>query len=163
MPTLIPPTEVEVCGSGATPNKGASRETFRKWIKAYLNLFGASGTPDGALTALGVIQTVTNANGTATKFFDGTMICSHSMALAFINASNISTNWTYPVAFVGIPKTVSSLATVNLITTKAVTGSGCYGGTNVNVIVGVFSLSQFVTGDATGEVMHGHAIGRWKA
>jgi hypothetical protein len=53
MPTIIPPTESDICGVGATPTKTAARESFRQWIRAYLNLFGTSGTTDGALTTLG--------------------------------------------------------------------------------------------------------------
>ena len=64
MPTLIPPTESELCGSGGTPNKGAFREAQRKFILAYRNLFGGSGTPQGARVALGA-STVGNAVFTA--------------------------------------------------------------------------------------------------
>lgn len=64
MPTLIPPTESELCGSGGTPNKGAFREAQRKFILAYRNLFGGSGTPAGARVALGA-STVGNAVFTA--------------------------------------------------------------------------------------------------
>lgn len=53
MPTVLPPTETELCGSGGTPNKGAFREAQRKFILAYRNLFGGSGTPAGARDALG--------------------------------------------------------------------------------------------------------------
>ena len=64
MPTLIPPTESELCGSGGTPNKGAFREAQRKFILAYRNLFGGSGTPAGARVALGA-STVGDAVFTA--------------------------------------------------------------------------------------------------
>ena len=54
MPTVVPPTELEVCGVGSTPNKGAAREAFRKFILAYHNLFGTTGTTTGALDTLGL-------------------------------------------------------------------------------------------------------------
>ena len=52
MPTVIPPTESELCGSGNTPNKASFREAQRKFILAYRNLFGGSGTPQEALKLL---------------------------------------------------------------------------------------------------------------
>lgn len=84
MATVLPPTEVEILGSGATPNKGASRESFRKWIRAYLNLFGSSGTPEGALAQLNIIESGTNQNGRFIKFFNGTLICEDTK---LVNAS----------------------------------------------------------------------------
>ena len=80
MPTLIPPTESELCGSGGTPNKGAFREAQRKFILAYRNLFGGSGTPAGARVALGA-STVGNAVFTA---------ASAAAALALLDAARPS-------------------------------------------------------------------------
>lgn len=52
----------------------------------------SSGVPTGA-----IIQTITNANGTAVRFADGTQICTVS---GFATSSSVSEAWTFPAAFI---------------------------------------------------------------
>lgn len=182
MPTLVPPTESEVCGSGATPNKGASREVFRKWIKAYLNLFGSSGTTDGAVDTLGayrkgtilgavsqvagvptgaIIETVTNANGTAIKFANGTLICTHQQSTSAgivvfdgVIYRTVTNTWTFPVAFVANP---------NFFPTPISNGTfiwGALGGAGITTAA--VSFAAFSTASSAAiPVMSLTAIGRW--
>lgn len=69
-----------------------------------------------------VTTTVTNANGTATKFSDGTMICRHTLATNLVaNIANgalwmsPSVNYTFPVPFVSVP-TLSMAGSANAVT-----------------------------------------------
>lgn len=54
MPTVLPPTELALCGVGATPNKGELREALRQLLNFNKNLLGDTGTALGALETLGV-------------------------------------------------------------------------------------------------------------
>lgn len=57
MTLYAPPTELQVCGAGATPNKGTAREVFRAWILSFRSLLGTTGDPADARAALGVPST----------------------------------------------------------------------------------------------------------
>jgi hypothetical protein len=173
MATVVPPTEVEVCGSGATPNKGASRETFRKWIKAYLNLFGASGTPEGACAALGISEIVTNANGKAVKYFDGTLICTKEvLANAVTAVGGITQTSAFAVTPVGFHSVTGSCV---FYEGANQTGNILYGatfsaGANVLFFMNVGksptnvlpSFSNGTTAAASHQITQ-QLVGRWKA
>lgn len=51
------------------------------------------------------IQTITNENGTAIKFPDGTMICTTARREGTYDGSNLTymADWTYPVPFISVP------------------------------------------------------------
>ena len=51
------PTETQVCGTGATPNKGTMREVLRAWILNNISLLGTTGEKADARTALEVYGT----------------------------------------------------------------------------------------------------------
>lgn len=58
------PTETQVCGTGATPNKGTMREVLRAWILNNISLLGTTGEKADARTALevyGTTETYTQA------------------------------------------------------------------------------------------------------
>ena len=58
------PTETQVCGTGATPNKGTMREVLRAWILNNISLLGTTGEKADARTALevyGTAETYTQA------------------------------------------------------------------------------------------------------
>ncbi|MFN9368623.1 MAG: phage tail protein [Planctomycetia bacterium] len=52
------------------------------------------GIPTGPL-----MDTATNANGVYHKTVDGTLICTHRMAVSYSTASNLQETWTFPHAF----------------------------------------------------------------
>ena len=58
MPLYPPPTESQVCGTGATPNKGTMREVMRAFILSFRSLLGTTGDPADARTALEVYSDV---------------------------------------------------------------------------------------------------------
>lgn len=66
----------------------------------------ASGVPTGA-----IIETGANANGTYTKYADGTLICTRvieffvSSQYTYPSFSGTTNNWTYPAAFITNPAT----------------------------------------------------------
>ena len=62
----------------------------------------SSGTPTGA-----IIEKGSNANGSYTKWADGTMICRHS---ATTDGTGLYT-WTFPVAFSAVPHLVANAET----------------------------------------------------
>jgi len=72
------------------------------------NILGAvsqgSGVPTGA-----VIEQGSNANGSYTKFADGTMVCWHTLTAATTNNAHgqlfrsATATWTFPVAFISAP------------------------------------------------------------
>lgn len=85
---------------------------WSQWSKCYLNtnivgtVSQSGGIPTGA-----IIETGSNANGTYTKFADGTMICRHLVATASIACTTADTvfgfkspnqTWTYPAALTSL-------------------------------------------------------------
>lgn len=115
-----------------------------------------------------IIETGTNANGTYTKFADGTMICGlPETATGFANASNLAKVWTYPASFVGNPpKVVPSLVldaySSRFLNIKPLVYSRTIGLSAASI--GFASNGSFVAGDeALGDNVSAIAIGRWKA
>lgn len=90
-----------VSGLTATTMQQAIDQSFNR-----KNILGpvsqSSGVPTGA-----IIETITNANGTAIKYADGTMICHFiasmnagaAIAVGPFFKSTTTYNWTFPVAF----------------------------------------------------------------
>lgn len=71
----------------------------------------SGGVPTGA-----VIEQGTNANGTYTRFADGTLICTHSLNGTTAGRTSYGTGlyqgpydtWTYPTSFVDIPNIIGT-------------------------------------------------------
>ena len=53
----------------------------------------------GGVPTVAIIERGNNANGSYTRFADGTQICWRSITIGFNTASNCSGTWTFPVAF----------------------------------------------------------------
>jgi hypothetical protein len=110
------------------------------------NLLGAvsetSGVPTGA-----VIEAGSNANGSFTRFADGTMICAHALATS---GTGVST-WIFPTAFSTPPSCVASAeASAPRFTT---TGTA----TTTQIDVDCWD----VTGTRQSETVQLIAFGRW--
>lgn len=115
----------------------------------------ASGVPTGA-----IFETGSNANGRYTKFGDGTLICSVTLGVSFLNSANLGTTWTFPVVPTAITFLAANLTGV-LGTTKAVTTVAAYARSGTGASLSAFSLGQFTPGDTSGVGMDGFLIGRW--
>lgn len=83
----------------------------QEWHKLFTtdNILDAVSLSSGVPTG-GIIETGSNANGTYTKFADGTMLCKHVLTLDAPSTANGSvfqgatqTTWTFPVAFTDTP------------------------------------------------------------
>jgi hypothetical protein len=71
----------------------------------------------------GIVETGTNANGSFTKFADGTMIC---IAPGFASASGAAATWTFPAAFASGSVSVTATArgtSAAIVTVDAVSAS----------------------------------------
>jgi len=116
----------------------------------------------GLVTKLGLfatdIETITNANGTATKFSNGLMICEHSLnvgtvtsAVGSLFANGTPTVWTFPVPFISPP---------------SLSGSDS-GSTNVWIVARGDTAIAYIkpwcyTTIITTRIARMTAIGRWK-
>lgn len=109
------------------------------------------------------IETVTNANGTAVKYPDGTMICRFTDTVrtvtpnTWLNGLYISTakSFTFPVQFVGeVPVVVSSTTgPINSHCIGICMGDTAMATVNLGLISGIVSGAAYITYTATG---------RWK-
>ncbi len=112
-------------------------------------------------------QYISNANGTCTRLPDGTQICrTRQLRLTYLNSSNLSGVWTFPVEFYDIPD-------VFIMPTGAFTGIPSPGGyssifrepdtpTNTSVEIWLSGASaNFVSGSWID--INLMAIGRWRA
>jgi len=97
-------------------NRSAKREsldqgvTWTDWIEIYTTANAVGTVAAGGSGA--IIETGSNANGTYTKFADGTMIAAHSkpagsnINTAFGNIfTTASATWNFPVTFSAVPET----------------------------------------------------------
>lgn len=82
-------------------------------------LNGTTGIDTPALDAVtslklggdNVVESGSNANGSYTKFADGTMICTASLEMAILAASTgAGTTWTYPTVFFEAPSVAVTAA-----------------------------------------------------
>jgi len=98
---------------------------------------------------------VINADGTAIKFADGTMICRHTKSLATVGALTLAlTTWNFPVSFVAAPKVtvaVSNYATSQLLSCGTDTTSAS--ATVIKLVSGTGAFASTI--DCI-------AVGRWK-
>ena len=120
----LDPSGAELVDGSATLALSAGRAvllscTGTAWAKVFHseNLLGtvsqSGGVPTGA-----VFERGSNANGSYTKFADGTMICYHTFSVGSIVAagagtfdnpyrSNPNVTWTFPAAFSAVPVTLA--------------------------------------------------------
>lgn len=147
---------------------------------------GESGRPDyewirnrvigtvsfaGGLNTGDIFETVSNANGSAIKFADGTMICFHKASMGSITAFGAGTfadpyrtagyTWSFPVIFTAVP--VISATVHNPDTTGI--RVACYVAPQTAPTTSVASFQAFrTTAAANADVMTGEfmAIGRWR-
>lgn len=116
----------------------------------------SSGTPTGS-----VIERGSNANGEYVKFADGTMICtSVGRTTTFVNASNINTAWTYPVAFVAVPVVNVNIVSSTVTTQRQITAVCAYTRSATSATCAALSIGQFISSDAS-LVLDCKATGRW--
>lgn len=90
----------EIGGVAVTLTAGQINDSYRR-----ANILGsvalAGSVPTGA-----VIENGSNANGSYTRFADGTMIC--RTAATFASSVSGAETWTYPSAFVSAPAVVAT-------------------------------------------------------
>lgn len=129
-----------------------------------VNVFGSNqivgtvaqsgGVPTGA-----IIESGSNANGTYTKYADGTMVCSHIISVASIACTTADTifgfkspnqTWTYPATFTTVNSyQISGLSTPATFVAGVGTSSAQYVWHSVNSSAAATRLAGFL------------AIGRW--
>jgi hypothetical protein len=120
----------------------------------------ASGVPTGA-----IIETGTNANGTYTKWADGTMICSAILSLGsiaittangsmFVSSSTPGAAKTYPAAFIAAPRCQITAEGSSANVFVGTAGGGTNSATPLVYFFSPVSSSQTVS-------MIFNAIGRW--
>jgi len=120
----------------------------------------ASGVPTGA-----IIETGTNANGTYTKWADGTMICSAILSLGsiaittangsmFVSSSTPGAAKTYPAAFIAAPRCQITAEGSSANVFVGTAGSGTNSATPLVYFFSPVSGSQTVS-------MIVNAVGRW--
>lgn len=115
----------------------------------------SAGVPTGA-----IIEEGSNANGSYTKWADGTMICHHlltgSLAIGTAHLGGFRSTglvWTYPVAFAAAPQcsaTVRSLTAFSVIEGNPPT--------TISADFGFTAITSTASGTRSADVM---AIGRW--
>lgn len=87
--------------------------TWSTWLEQYgtSNILGTVGM-SGSLPIGAIIEAGSNANGTYTKFADGTMVCHVIKTTASIDAGGVgSASWTYPAAFINTPTIQTTIYT----------------------------------------------------
>lgn len=119
-------------------------------INAYIRAQSATYTDWIELASSGnnaLIEFGSNANGSFTKFPDGTLVCYHN-----INSS--SGPWTYPSAFNSVPRVSASVDSSGAANRSASTSSTTATSTNL----AVYDTSNTLVTTAVNLI----AIGRWK-
>ena len=108
-----------------------------------------------------IVETITNENGTAIKFSDGTMICRGQKAYSeesFTQSGNVFyrqlNGITFPVAFIDIPTPSVEMIMGNI---GSITVGG---GVTSTQIYGFYVLSAVA--QARGITVYWSAIGKWK-
>lgn len=125
----------------------------------------ASGVPTGA-----IIETITNANGTAIKYADGTMVCyfmaamngGAAIAVGPFFKSTVTYNWTFPVAFVAPPIfNVSGLWTDAAYADTQTWVVFDRGPTTSNTLSPRMRIMSTATWSNISFNLYLHAVGRW--
>lgn len=116
------------------------------------------------MTEGGIVEEVTNANGTAVKFDTGLMICTHELTISRINTSELRSAWTFPQVFNSAPDgwcTITSLSATPAFSQLSTSRIDTFTTTDCNVrLYRLAGTANFTSGDtATFKVF---AIGRWK-
>lgn len=135
---------------------------WQPWVPVYDGRSVVA--PVDSVTQGGVVEYGSNANGTYTKFVGGLLICRHSAALNFFNASNLGVNWTYPSAFIDTPFVTGNVLQKNsaVLGTSKLFEVQAYSVASSSAVVSCLNTGNFVSGDETKGDMQLLAIGRWK-
>lgn len=130
---------------------------WQPWVELY-----HTGNAVGSVASGAIIETGTNANGTYTKFADGTMICISTVALTggttvavgsvFRSTSVLAV--TFPSAFISVPHCYATPNTAQIRWTVP----SAAGATTVNYSFLVVSALN----NADNDTVRVTAIGRWK-
>lgn len=130
------------------------------------NILGAvsqtAGVPGGA-----VIEAGSNANGSYTRFADGTQICRHGLRLNYANSGKLNETWIFPAGFIGTAHVAATFDINDLGANAApdadeVTAPGvsAVGASSVVVQVRrIRGLTDFAPGDTV--LVYLSATGRW--
>lgn len=102
---------------------------------------------------LSKVMSGSNANGSWTKFKDGTLICRHTVAVTTTAGSTLAaTTWTYPVPFVAAPKVTTAIS--NYSSNQIVSGGANTPTTTTVPICMVSTSAVTLSQDCV-------AVGRW--
>jgi hypothetical protein len=119
------------------------------------------------MTEGGIVEEVTNSNGTAVKFDTGLMVCYHTLTLTYNAVSNLKTTWTFPHAFLNDdvvidPSFNGSLSAGSVTTTMLGAHFGnVLSSTQAEIFQNrVNGQTNFSSGNTCGSDVI--AIGRWK-
>ncbi|WP_283184133.1 phage tail protein [Pseudomonas svalbardensis] len=154
---LTTPISVAQGGTGAN-NPAAARAALALKTAAVFDLLGtvsqSGGNPTGA-----IIETATNANGTYTKFADGTLICQGPMpdfAVAAGAVATVSSTATFPALFINTSYYFECAGAPNA-------SNDIYGFTGVNAKAVHSGTRVFRNGAAAQSIINCRylAIGRW--
>ena len=125
------------------------------------------------------IETITNENGTAIKFPDGTMICRTTLSKEkFLNSETLSTNvqgisiyrssapvWNFPVSFadanIQISITTDTLFSGSRLAFGRVNGNSTKSSAEIQLL-GLEDFTANATGYTNLNKVYVTAIGRWK-
>lgn len=121
----------------------------------------SGGTPTGA-----IVETGTNANGTYTRYADGTQICSMVVDITstaittasgnvFVPSAQIAVIW--PAAFTAAPSVTGS------VQRGVVLASGIHGYSVFATTAGIVPWSSVSLGSSVSKNLHIQATGRWFA
>lgn len=125
----------------------------------------------------GIIETITNSNGTAIKFADGTMICYHTLekggflqtSSTYSAAQNIKiyrsqlVDWVYPVEFSKMPNVWFQIRNNANGTRLQVARPHIMSATHAQVqLLGLEDFTENATGYTNLQDVFVQAIGRWK-
>lgn len=122
------------------------------------SIIGAVGQVGGVPTGA-IIEVVTNANGTAVKFADGTMICTRTL-------SNVTTSSTQGSLFFSAPQTglwavAFASPPVVAVTAHSATVAHCWAGSTIRSATGFSALVLFSTVNTATCGADIVAVGRW--
>lgn len=143
-----------IIGVPALAQTDADAPTLAEWLlndraRSYARYFfeGMSEKP--------VLTHGSGANGSWTKFSDGTMIARHTVSVTTVAANTIaSTLWTFPIAFQGIPHVTGAPSGFN---TNQLLSAGSTGATTLTVSIRMVSGAGALT-----MPIDCIAVGRWR-
>lgn len=105
-----------------------------------------------------------NANGSYTKYADGTMLCRHAQTVSYATAAACTGTWTFPQTFSAAPKISVSIDEDNLSAAPTIYEVVGYfdvlGTSSVRAALGrILGMTSFVSGNTA--VLHMRAEGSW--